>query len=69
MVDNDLLRLSKLQREYADLLGDLQKILGRMNSNNGKADDADRRHLKKTKRKMKEVQAELDKLREKLLAR
>ena len=69
MADNDLLRLSELQREYADLLGELQKILKRMSGNDGKADEADRQHFKKTERRMKQVQTELEKLKEKLLAR
>ncbi len=69
MADQDLLELSRLQKKYAALLGDLQKILQRMKDNDGIADDADVRYLKKTQREMDRIRKKMDELSKRLLAR
>ncbi len=66
MSDQELLNLANLQRKYSDLLGELQKVLRRMRRNNGKADDADRKHLSQTQKKMNRVEAQINKICEKL---
>lgn len=69
MTDQELLKLSRLQRKYADLLGEIQKVLRRMMRNEGKADDADRKHLAKTQKKIKQVERQMIELAEKLRKR
>ncbi len=69
MIDTELLELSKLQRKYADLFGEIQKVLRRMMRNECKADDADRKHLVKTQKKMKQVERQMKELAEKIKAR
>lgn len=69
MSDQELLKLSRLQRKYADLLGEIQKVLRRMMRNESKADDADRKHLAKTQKKIKQVERQMIELAEKLRKR
>ena len=69
MSDQELLKLSRLQRKYADLLVEIQKVLRRMMKNDGKADEADRKHLLKTQKKMKRAEAQMEELAEKLRKR
>ncbi len=69
MSDQELLKLSRLNRKLADLLGELQKILRRMRRNDGKADAADRKHFLKTQKKMKKVLVQIDELIKKLKKR
>ncbi len=69
MVDQELMKLSRLQRKYADLFGEMQKILRRMMGNDGKADDADRKHFTKTQKKIKQVERQMKELAEKIKAR
>ena len=66
MIDKELLKLSNLQRRYADLLKEIQKVLSRMSENNGKADEADIKHLHITQKKMIQIETQMKKLGEKI---
>ena len=69
MSDQELLKLSRLQRKYADLLGEIQKVLRRMRSNDGRADDVDRKFLLKIRKKMDRVEEQMDELIKKIKKR